>query len=119
MSKDRKKELKEQYKQMKPEMGVLLVRSKTNHKCFIEGTQNLRVRINSTKFKLNAGGHPNQELQKDWTKDGGESNFTIEILDYLEYDKDGVKTDYSEELAMLETIWKEKLANENVEFYNK
>jgi hypothetical protein len=107
-----------QYKQMKPQMGVFIIRSKSSNKCYIEGTQDLRGTINGARFKLGAGGHPNKELQKDWDE-LGEGNFTIEILENLEYDKDESKTDYTEDLALLKMIWEEKLAKENMEFYNK
>lgn len=45
---DRKKELKEQYRQMKPQMGIFIIRSNPSNKCYFESTQNLRGRINST-----------------------------------------------------------------------
>lgn len=105
---NRRKELKEQYKQMKPQMGLFIIRSKINNKYYLENTQNLKGKINSTKFKLKSGVHPNQELQKEWN-DYGEANFTIEILDTLTYDKDESKTDYTEDLALLQMIWEEKL----------
>lgn len=102
---------------MKSSMGILIVRSNSNKKCFIEATPNIKSRLNSTRFKLNAGGHPNRELQKEW-QELGEANFTIEILEYLEYDeKDEEKTDYSEELALLKMIWEEKLNNKGFYFY--
>lgn len=114
---DRKKELKLMYKQMKPDMGIFIIRSKTNNKCYIGATQDLRGTINSTKFKLSAGGHPNKELQKEWNEQG-EGNFVIDILEKLKYDKDESKTDYSEELELLHMVWEEKLSKENMEFYN-
>ncbi|HPW41999.1 MAG TPA: GIY-YIG nuclease family protein [Bacillota bacterium] len=115
---DRKKELKLQYKQTKPDMGIFIIRSKEKNKCYVEATKDLRGRINGTKVRLNAGMHPNKELQKDWT-DSGSENFTIEILDNLQYDKDESKTDYTEELALLQMIWEEKLQKENMELYRK
>jgi hypothetical protein len=113
---NRKKELKEQYKQMKPDMGIFIVRSNLSKKCYLEGTQNLRATLNSTKFKLEAGCHPNKELQKEW-KEYGEKDFTFQILDKLEYDKDEIKTDYKEELALLQMVWEEKIMKENIQFY--
>ena len=107
---DRKKELKEQYKQMKTDMGIYVVRCNSNNKCYVGTAQNLKGRINSAKFSLGLGSHPNKELQKEW-KNFGEANFTIDILDTLEYDKDETKTDYSEDLETLKEIWKEKLDN--------
>lgn len=118
MDKNRKKDLRLQYKQMKPEMGIYIIRSKTNNKCYLEVTQNLKARINSTAVKLKAGIHPNRELQKAW-QDQREANFSIEILEKLEYDKDESKTDYTEELTLLQMIWEEKLAVEGLEFYKK
>lgn len=58
--------MKQQYKEMKPEMGVFIIRSKASNKCFLQATPNLRGTVNGTQFKLNAGIHPNRELQQDW-----------------------------------------------------
>ncbi|NLI11751.1 GIY-YIG nuclease family protein [Pelotomaculum propionicicum] len=115
---DRKKELKLQYKQMKPQMGIFMVRCKINNKYFLKATPDLRGVINGTKARLGGGFHPNLELQKEWN-DFGPENFTIEILENLAYDEDESKTDYSEELALLEMIWEEKFAKENMELYKK
>lgn len=115
---DRKKELKLMYKQMKPDMGVFIIRSNFNNKCYIEGTQDLKGTINGAKFKLKFGSFPNRELQKEW-KQHGEESFTIEVLQKLEYDKDEDKTDYKDELDLMKMIWKEKLAKENMEFYKR
>ena len=115
---DRKKELKQMYKQMKPDMGVYLIRSKSNNKCFLEVAQDLKSRINSTKVKLGLGIHPNRELQKEWQKEG-EAAFDFEILEILEYDKDESKTDYTEELTVLQMLWEEKLTKQGLEFYKK
>lgn len=107
---DRKKELKELYKNFKPDMGVFIIKSNFNDKYYIEETQDLKSSINRTKFQLNLGSHPNKELQKHW-KEYGESSFTIEVLEKLKYDKDESKVDYSEELNILKMIWDEKLSN--------
>lgn len=103
---------------MKSDMGIFIIRSNFNKKCYIETTQDLKGTINGTKFKLSAGSHPNRELQKEWNEYGA-GNFTIEILENLEYEKDESKTDYREDLALLRMIWEEKLSQENIEFYKK
>ncbi len=115
---DRKKELKEQYKQMKTEMGIFIVQNKVNNKYLLVTTQNLHGMINRVRFQLNSGGHPNRELQKEW-KEFGEKNFDIRILEKLAYDKDESKTDYSEELRIMDMIWSEKQSYKNMEAYNK
>lgn len=77
---------------------------------------NLKGKINSTKFKLNAGAHPQKELQEDWTENC-EGGFEIKVLEQLEYDKDESKTDYSDDLALLKMIWIDKLTKEGVLLY--
>ena len=111
---DRKKELKEQYKQMKTEMGILILQNKVNNKYLLLPTQNLKGMINRVKFQLKSGGYPNKELQQEW-KEFGEDNFEIRILETLDYDKDESKTDYSEELYIMEIMLSEKLTEKNTE----
>ena len=115
---DRKKELKEQYKQLKTEMGIFIVQNKINNKYFIVATQNLKGMINRVKFQLKSGGHPNRQLQEEW-KEFGEDNFEFKILETLDYDKDESKTDYSEELNIIEIMLTEKLSDKNMVSYNK
>lgn len=115
---DRKKELKEWYKNRKPDMGIFAVRSKVNNKCYIQATHDLKGVINGAKVRLGSGMHPCRELQKEWNE-FGEDNFVIEIPEKLEYDKDETKTDYKDDLALLQMIWEEKLAKEGMEFYRK
>jgi hypothetical protein len=113
---DKRKELKEQYKHMKPDMGLFIIKSNLTNKCYIEGTQDLKGTINSTKFKLGLGTHMNKELQNEW-KALGETSFIVEILENLKYQEDESKSDYSEELIILIMIWEEKLQKEGKEFY--
>ena len=115
---DRKKELKMLYKQTKPKMGIFIIRLNTGNKCFLQATADLRGVINGAKVRLEGGSHLNRELQKDFSEKGANS-FTIEILEELAYDADESKTDYSEDLTLLQMIWEEKLAKENMEFYKK
>ncbi len=115
---DRKKELKLQYKQRKPEMGVFMIRCQVNSKCYIQSAADFRAVINGAKARLAGGFHPYVELQKEWNQFGAEK-FSVEILETLAYDKDESKTDYTEDLALLQIIWEEKLAEKNIEFYKK
>lgn len=113
---DRKKELKEMYKQMRPEMGIFIIESKTSNKYYLEVTQNLQGKMNSVRFQLESGGFRiNELLQKEW-KELGSDNFEIRILEKLGYDNDESKTDYSEELEIMKTIWDEKLKNKKIPY---
>jgi hypothetical protein len=118
MDKARKKELTEQYKQMKKPMGIFIIRCKANNKCHIQTTQDLKGVMNGAVVRLQGGFHPYKELQKEWNEYGGD-NFTMEILEQLEYDEDESKTDYSEELDLLRMIWEEKLTKQGLVLYKK
>lgn len=115
---DRKKELKELYKCIKPDMGIFIIKSNINNKCYIEATKNLKGTINGAKFRLKSGNHSNRELQKEW-KENREESFKIEILENLEYDKDESKTDYNEELSILKMVWEEKLLKRDMMFFKR
>jgi hypothetical protein len=112
----RKKELQEQYKQMKPDMGIFAIRNKENGKCWLATSQNLKGAINRSLFALNFGNFPVRDLQRDW-KALGKSRFSVDVLETLKYDEDETKMDYSEELAILRMIWEERLAGEGTAFY--
>lgn len=117
ISSERKKELREQYKLMKPDMGIFAVICKTNSKHYLETTQNLKGAMNSTKFKLNAGMHPKRDLQKDWSEFGSDE-FEIKVIEEIEYDDENEsKVDYEDDLALLKMIWVERLTGEGIELY--
>lgn len=112
MDKQRKKELLEQYRQMRPEMGAFVFHCKGNGKNYLCVDKDIRGTINSIRFQLWANSFRlNAGLQKDWNE-YGEDQFDIEIVEQLNYDEKAPdKTDYSEELKILAEIWLEKLDN--------
>lgn len=118
MDGNRKKELKEQFKLTKPKKGIFIIKSKLDKSCYIESAQNLNAVMNSTRAKLTIGMHPMVLFQDIWNNLGSE-NFTWEILEDLEYDKDESKTDYSDELKILDMIWEERLIKEKYEVYKR
>jgi hypothetical protein len=113
---DRKKELKEQYKNIKPDMGIVIIKPDFVNKCYLEATRRMKSAINKNIFTLDFGTHINKELQKDWNEKGKE-HFKIDVLDELEYDEANPDKDYRKELEMLLDMWKEKLQKEGLEFY--
>jgi len=115
---DRRKELKELYKNTRTEMGIFIIKSKTARKCLLEAAGDLKSAINSARFQLDFGSYPNRQLQESWKKDGAEA-FTFEVLEQLAYDEDGSKTDYSEELNILKMLVREQLAKDGMEFFER
>ena len=116
MSSERKKELQEQYKQMKPDMGILAVMNRNSKRCWLEATPNLKGKQNSVAFQLKNGSHVNRQLQKDW-KELGEEAFRFVVLEQLEYDEDESKTDYREDLELLKMIWIDRLTEQGSLIY--
>ena len=102
-----KKELKEEYKQVKFKMGAFRVTNKANGKVFIGSSPDLAAIWYAQKLQLGMGIHPNKELQKDWNHFGSE-NFTFEILEELK-NSDDTKTDFSKEVKALEDLLIEEL----------
>ncbi|WP_218971964.1 GIY-YIG nuclease family protein [Cytobacillus kochii] len=79
MKPDRKKELKQQYKEMKTYYGVIRIKNESNGKKFIDAVPNVKNRWLTSKMILNDGRHMNKELQEDWHK-YGEEVFSYEVL---------------------------------------
>jgi len=104
-----KKELKEQYKRMKPDMGVIMFKCKSSRKAYLGISRNTKADINSLTFQLKLGSYVMcKNLQNDWKK-YGENGFEITVLESLPYDKDESKTDYTHELKLLRDLCAEKL----------
>ncbi|WP_153722408.1 GIY-YIG nuclease family protein [Sporosarcina cascadiensis] len=103
---DRKKELKQIYKETTIEAGVFQIKNNANQKIFIGSTRNFKT-LNGVKFSLETGVYINEQLQKDWKAFGKEA-FQIDILETLEK-KESLYFNEKEALADLENKWLEKL----------
>ena len=101
------KQLKEDYKQKKFNIGVFQIRNTINGKVLVGSSINLDAIWNRHKMELKFGGHRNKALQAEW-KDFGEENFKFEILYELEQ-KEGDNTDYNKEVKKLEEMFIEEL----------
>jgi hypothetical protein len=115
MEKKSRKELQEEYKQLKTYMGVIKVMNKINGKIYIAGYPNLKNKWVTLKGQLDMGMHANFELQKDW-KEMGEEAFTYEVLEEKKTDD---ITDVRFEAKHMERQWLEKLTPYEGKGYNK
>lgn len=111
------RQLKKEYQQNPPPMGVFLVRNMVNDKVFVGVSQDLHGIINRYRFQLAHGKHPNARLQKDWNEFGSES-FTFEILDQLPAQGEP-QADYRKELEFLEDLWLDQLQPFDERGYNE
>lgn len=111
------KQLKQEYKQTHPPMGIYQIRNLVNEKVLVANSLNLPGIFNRTKLQLNVGNHPNKALQAEWKQFGSE-NFAFEILDEIEA-REAADYDYRQDLAFLEDLWLEKLEPYGEKGYNE
>ncbi|MCR8644318.1 GIY-YIG nuclease family protein [Paenibacillus sp. N1-5-1-14] len=115
MDKNKRKEMVEEYKQIKTYMGVIQITNKVSGKIFIESFPNLKNKWSSMQAQLQMGTFMNLELQKDW-KELGEEAFTFEVLEQKEADD---ITDMKWERKKMKKPWLEKLQPYGDRGYNK
>lgn len=115
MDKSKRKELLEEFKQIKTYMGVIQITNKVSGKIYVDSYPNLKNKWMTIKMQLDMGRFANLELQKDWKELGAEA-FTYEVLE--EQKTDDV-TDMKWELKMMEKPWLEKLQPYGDRGYNK
>lgn len=85
MKTDRRKELRDAYKNRRPDMGVVELRCLATGERFLGTTRDAAKELNSLRAKLDGGGHPNRQLQQLWNEHG-EDGFAFAVVDTLEYD---------------------------------
>ena len=112
-----RKELKEEYKQMKFPMGVFQIKNNINGKIFIGSSLDLKAIWHAQKLQLDIGIHQNSDLQKDWKQFGSE-NFTYEILDEVKHSEKKI-INYEKEIKTLEDMIIEELQPFENKGYNK
>lgn len=66
-----KKELVNDWKNRHPEMGVISFHCKLTEETFWDISKDTNADYNSNCFKLQAGIHPNKQMQKLWNEYGG------------------------------------------------
>lgn len=101
-----KKELKEEYNQIKPKIGVFQLRNLVNGKVFIDSSVNLDKIFNRHRVELNFGNHRNVSLQNDWNE-FGEANFVYEILSEIK-EEAGKNIDCAKEAKTLAKMFIEE-----------
>lgn len=115
MDKQKRKELMEEYKQIKTYMGVIRITNIMNGKMYVSSYPNLKNKWLTIKMQLDMGRFVNSALQKDWNE-WGEEAFAYEELERKE---SGEVTDMRWELKQIEKPWLEKLQPYGDRGYNK
>lgn len=103
---DRKQRIRE-YKETPRPAGVYRIVHTASGRTLLGSATDAPARLNRARTQLRTRGHPNRALQRDWNADGPDA-FVFEVLDLLPPREDA-DVDPTEELEMLEDLWREKL----------
>lgn len=95
---NRKKQLLEEYKHRKPEMGIISFRCIETGEVFLSTSKDTKADFNSTRCKLSTNSHPNKRLLSLWNQ-YGECGFELSVLKTLKYEDP--HADHSKELEEL------------------
>lgn len=98
MDRERKRQLLEEYKNRKPEMGVISFCCVATGESFLTASRETKTDFNSTRCKLAANWHPNKRLQELWNQ-YGEEGFELSVIRVLKYEDP--KADHARELEKL------------------
>lgn len=101
-------EIKREYKEAVREMGIIAIKNLRNGRMWLGATPNPEATLRRHRFTLSLGSSWHKDIQKDWNV-FGEDAFSFEVIDTLKPDPE---KDKDEELAELEEMWREKLADE-------
>jgi group I intron endonuclease len=111
-----KKEINDEYKQLKFKMGVYQIRNTVNGKIYIGSSRDLDAIWNRRHSELKFGGSSIRGLQKDWNE-LGEDKFVYEILAEIEH-RDEPNVNYHKEIKELEKMYLEELQPYGEKGYN-
>lgn len=100
MDKSEKKRILWEYKNAKPEMGIISFRCVPTGECFLGSAKDTKAALNSNRFQLSADRHPNRELQSLWNR-YGEGRFEASVAEVLPYDEKRENQDYTQDLQKL------------------
>ena len=105
----RKKQLLEEYKNRRPEMGVISYRCIATNESFLGISKDTRADFNSSSAKLAMNYHPNKRLQELWNHYGAEG-FALSVVKTLKYENPA--DDHTAELEALreQCLAQDKLA---------
>ena len=111
-----RKDLQHEYKLRKSRVGIFQVIIRKDNKIYLHISTDLDKAFNADIFKLNAGMHPNKDLQNDWN-DLGSDSFEFEILDELKLNETETPDQIINDLQELLDIYKNEMKSKGQLLY--
>jgi len=111
-----RKDIVREYKERRKPAGIYQIKNTVNGRFLLGSSINLEGVLNSQRFKLSAGMHPNKVLQQEWNTFGTDK-FSFKILESVQKNNDPCFS-VEDELTLLKQIWLEKLRDDGSEDYN-
>ncbi|NBJ16166.1 MAG: GIY-YIG nuclease family protein [Dehalobacter sp. 4CP] len=105
---DRKRELRNEYKERKTSGGAFMITNNENGRYVLQGAVNIRRFQNRFDFSKDTGSCVLTKLQQEWNEYGAKA-FKFEILEEIEMKDTQTMKEFEEDLQLLEEIWAEKL----------
>ncbi len=107
--KSRRKELRDHYRQARPDAGVYYIRNNENNKLLLGSTPNLANIRSKMEFAYSTkmSGVLDLRLRTD-IRAFGIAAFSLEILEVLAVSPDMTAEEIKQDLATLEELWREK-----------
>jgi len=100
-------ELKKQYRDTPPPMGVYTIRNLSSGRLIVEASMNVHAAMNRARFELDRKSYRDKQLQTDWLAFGPDG-CRFEVVDLVKQREDPA-FDYKAELAALLAMWREEL----------
>lgn len=107
MDQENKKRIAAEYKERKVIGGICAVKNTANGKLLLLTAPDIPGMRNRFEFSQKMNSCINLKLQKDWTEYGNDS-FCFEVLEELKKKEDQTSKEFSEDLKVLEEMWREK-----------
>lgn len=106
---DRRRELRAQYENTRPEAGVYLIRNNRNGRAMLGSTSNLQPPQQDGLRARDRHGRGTRPAPARAISEFGIDAFSLEVLDVLDTKPEMTSAQIRDDLATLEKLWREKL----------
>ena len=110
-----RKEAVRRYKETPCPAGVYRVLHKPSGRVLVGASTNAPAMLGRIRVQLEMNGHPDRQLQHDWSN-AGETGFVFEVVDLLD-EPDSPTDDVTQDLDALHELWREKLLSDSTPTY--